>query len=597
MNLLASSYKQKNQLKSIISGRKITTHFQPIVSRDHESVFAYEALCRLNVPNPFGNIEEMFQFSHKAGLTLSLDMCCRANALKLAAEQGINSTESYLFVNVCPTTLMHPGHFVGQTEKLCLENKIDKDRIVLEITEHEAVYNYDLFHKAIEHYRKGGFKIAIDDFGAGYGGLKMLSVVEPDYVKVDKHFLLNCSKSKTNATIMELLSTGCNSLGVAVIVEGVETDEHLDICREMNFDLMQGYHLGRPNPNLLNKEDIDLSKKLSINKTVSFREADCIGGIVSYVEPIQSDMKVTELLDVFNEDPSRLCIPVLHKNELCGLVNRQRFMENSMVGRLGHGLNINYYKTISNVLEKSFLQVPDYLSIEDVAQKIQRREKMAVYDDICVTKNGQYIGVVSVQSVLNSVTKNSIRNARGANPLTGLPGNEFILRQIEKMFSGATNFDVCYIDIDNFKPYNDCYGFNMGDKVIKALGNISDKVIKKWSKEDRIGFAGHIGGDDFILLTKSHGAAKISEEIIAQFEQILPLFHTREEYDSSYYYSTSRSGDKQQFPLLSLSVGVVSTINDGVCSVAEISSLATEVKKKAKAVVGSVVVWNDRVTV
>lgn len=580
------------ELKSIIECFGTTSHFQPIISLKGENVFGYESLCRLPEHPAFQDIEKMFQFAHESGLTYLLDMCCRTSALELADYYGLQDTDSLLFVNICPSTLLHPDHSTGKTEELCQKFGIDKSRVVLEITEQEAVHNYQLFSQAIRHYRDSGFKIAIDDFGAGYGGLKMLSVLEPDFVKIDKHFFCSGSKAKINFTLIDSIFTACHRIGISVIAEGIETQHHLDICQKIGIDLVQGYYFCRPSPGLVDKCDIPIEKNTVKQKHKLNQHT--IGSLVKHVVPVSPQVKTIDLFERLHKNPDELCVPVVEDGRVHGLVNRHRFMEKNMVGRLGYGLNLNYYKNIADVIEESFLQVPDYFSIEDTAQKIHSRPQKLRYDDVCITQNGRYVGTVSVHSVLNAVTQNSINYAKGANPLTGLPGNEFILRTINDMLAHSVHFDVCYIDIDNFKPYNDRHGFEMGDKVIKYLGEVTEKIVEKIVKHDPTSFVGHIGGDDFIFITRPKNSVKVCGDIIAKFTKNLSVFHTKEECASGYYTSKNRQGKIKQFPLLSLSIGVVSTEIHQVESTAEISSLATDLKKQAKAIEGSVVIKDRR---
>lgn len=591
------NYQNKNLhfLEKILEEERLTAHFQPISSIEKQTVFAYEALCRTLDPNPFNNIEVMFDFAHKSGLTLPLDMYCRENALAIASKQNLCNTNSLLFINICPTTLTHPDHSIGTTEFFCQEYNIDKSRVVLEITEQEAVSNFSLFSQTVEHYRKCGFKIAIDDFGAGYGGLKMLSVLEPDFVKIDRHFFKDTKKSKINFNLIDAIFTACHRIGIDVIAEGIETAQDLEVCREIGIDLVQGYYIARPAPELLPSSHIEIQfDSESHLGERHFSEIVCVGDIVKYVEPVSIDHRAKDVLDRFQNNPKLICIPVVDKGRILGLINRHRFMENKMVGRLGYGLNLNYYKTVSEVLEDSFIQVPHYISVEEVSQKIHRRKTITTYDDICVTKSGMYTGTVSVSSVLNAVTENSIKYAKGSNPLTGLPGNEFIQREITKMLSHSIHFDVCYIDIDNFKPYNDRHGFIMGDNVIKAVGEIATAVIQQPDIKNSIAFVGHIGGDDFIVITRPKKSILACEAIIKQFEKKLCEFHTPEECAAGYYTSSDRNNQNRQFNVLSLSIGVVSTEVHSVTSSAEISSLATDLKKRAKQVEGSVVIKDRR---
>jgi diguanylate cyclase (GGDEF)-like protein len=161
------------------------------------------------------------------------------------------------------------------------------------------------------------------------------------------------------------------------------------------------------------------------------------------------------------------------------------------------------------------------------------------------------------------------------------------------MLSQSLHFDVCYIDIDCFKPFNDRHGFEMGDRVIKKVGEILMEAVKRWDKST-IGFAGHIGGDDFIIVSRPKYSVSICEYIIEQFTRAGKTFHTEEEFRNGFYYSIDRHGQQEKFNLLSLSIGIVSTEIHHITSFAEVSSLASDLKKRAKKIDGSVIIRDRR---
>lgn len=593
---LSSTARLKEEaIATLLADQRLTCHFQPIVNRQQGRIFAYEALCRTVGNNPFDTIEELFFTASQCGMILPLDMRCRENAMSLAAGQGFRDRNTLLFINICPTSLLHPDHSVGSTGLLANRYQIDKHDIVLEITEHEAVSNYGLFRKAIDHYRSKGFRIAIDDFGAGYGGLKMLSLLEPDFVKIDRHFFKESPKSSINFNLIDAIATACHRIGIEVIAEGIETEKDLQTCREIGIELVQGYLIARPAEALVSYEALRLPRPAppSHSPTTLFDEVICVGDIASYVVPLSADDRIPEALDRFNANPDLLCLPVLDRGQLCGLISRHRFMETHMVGRFGYGLSLNYYKKIAEILEDDFLTVPHSLSVEDVSRKIRLRHRLSIYDDVCVTRSGKYLGTVAVSAILDAVTENSMMLARGANPLTGLPGNEYIQRRIARMLSQSLHFDVCYIDLDSFKPFNDRHGFEMGDRVIKTVAELMVAALNRLDGQS-FGFAGHIGGDDFILVTRPKNSLAVCQELIDRFADKLPLFHSPEEMRDKTYTSLDRQGIPRQFDLLSLSIGIVSTEIHRIASFAEVSSIATDLKKRAKEIPGSIIVRDRR---
>jgi predicted signal transduction protein with EAL and GGDEF domain len=119
------------------------------------------------------------------------------------------------------------------------------------------------------------------------------------------------------------------------------------------------------------------------------------------------------------------------------------------------------------------------IAIDDVSRRIQSRNNALQYDDICVTRTGKYHGTVPISLLLNSIMERNINLAKGSNPLSGLPGNEFIQREITLRLNQSMHFDVAYIDIDNFKPFNDHYGFERGDFIIKSLAAVITGVLSR----------------------------------------------------------------------------------------------------------------------
>ena len=589
-----SSQAARQTLSALIASNSLTAHFQPLVSLSKRAVFGYEALCRLQGTNPFGTIDQLFEVAQRHGLTLDLDMLCRRNGIAGAAGLDLQNTGCSLFINICPDSLQHRDYSTGLTEQLTQQWGLEKSMVVLEITERDAVSNYDLFQRVIRHYRKSGFRIAIDDFGAGYGGLKMLSILEPDFVKIDRHFFQNQEKSMVNYNLIDAIATACHRIGIDVIAEGIENEMDVKTCMSVGIDLLQGFYLARPQPRLIGSGEICFPEAATpCSSTRVFKHVVCIGDITTYVEPAHADQRALEVLQRFNDQPQIYCLPVMADGQLCGLINRHRFMENHMVGRYGYGLSLNYYKKVADVMERDFLQVPDYCSVEDVSRKVHERHIQTAYDDICVSRSGRYCGMVSVSEVLNAVTENSMNSARGANPLTGLPGNEVIQREIISLLSKSIHFDVCYIDIDSFKPFNDYHGFAVGDQVIKATAALISDCLSLY-ESSQIRFAGHIGGDDFIVITRPKNSMPVCQAVIERFEQLREVFHSPEICRQGYYLAEDRDGLERRFGLLSLSIGVVSTEMYPMVSFAEIASIAGDLKKKAKMKPGSAVVRDRR---
>ncbi len=168
------------------------------------------------------------------------------------------------------------------------------------------------------------------------------------------------------------------------------------------------------------------------------------------------------------------------------------------------------------------------------------------------------------------------------NPLSRLPGNPSIQARVEREIQKGGQFSVLYLDLNNFKAYNDTYGFEAGDRVLKATANLLVKLtIQNENSED---FIGHIGGDDFIVVTGSLARAEeLAQSITHAFDGIAPSFYSKADRERGHIVSTDRQGNIRQFPFLSIAVGIVHNSTRPLHSFAQVSNIGTELKKGAKA--------------
>lgn len=171
------------------------------------------------------------------------------------------------------------------------------------------------------------------------------------------------------------------------------------------------------------------------------------------------------------------------------------------------------------------------------------------------------------------------------NPLTKLPGNITIIKEIQKRIDNSVPFALAYVDIDFFKPFNDKYGFSRGDEVIRLLGRLLTNVVKMQSEEQ--GFVGHVGGDDFVFIIPHEQIEPVCEELIRHFDSIIPSFYDPPERDKGFIEATDREGNKRIFPFLSLSIGVAHNRYKKFTHYGQASEIATELKVYAKKFRGS----------
>lgn len=174
---------------------------------------------------------------------------------------------------------------------------------------------------------------------------------------------------------------------------------------------------------------------------------------------------------------------------------------------------------------------------------------------------------------------------RRVSPLTGLPGNVQIHAELKKRVLNKEEFAVIYADLDHFKEYNDVYGFLKGDEMIKFTARTIVRNIH--SLKDNDCFVGHIGGDDFVAIVSKTDYEDICQNIIAEFDKYVEQYFTEEDLEKGYLEVENRKGILEQFPLTSISIGVVEADCGRFKNILEIGEVGAQVKHAAKTIIGS----------
>jgi diguanylate cyclase (GGDEF)-like protein len=166
------------------------------------------------------------------------------------------------------------------------------------------------------------------------------------------------------------------------------------------------------------------------------------------------------------------------------------------------------------------------------------------------------------------------------NPLTRLPGNIAIIKQIQKRLDDGEIFGLAYLDLDNFKPFNDKYGFVRGDEVLKMLGRLILNTVRQ--KQPHRSFVGHIGGDDFVFIMDVPIIEDTAKEIIDNFNKIIPTFYDIDDRLRGSIESVNRQGKKRNYPFISVSIGITSNESRQFSHYGEMAEVASEMKSYAK---------------
>lgn len=219
-----------------------TMAFQPIVDVEAARVFAYEALVRGPLNEPAADVLAQVTRANR----YSFDQACRVKAITLAANLGLPATGAYLSVNFMPGAVYSPAACINLTLETAGRLSFPLDRLIFEITEGERVEDRAHLVAIAREYNRHGFKMAIDDFGAGYSGLNLLADIEAHVVKLDRGLIQNIHLRPTATAIVEAMVQLGARLQVSVVAEGVETVEEFAALRHCGITLMQGFLIARP---------------------------------------------------------------------------------------------------------------------------------------------------------------------------------------------------------------------------------------------------------------------------------------------------------------------------------------------------------------
>jgi diguanylate cyclase (GGDEF)-like protein len=248
-----------------------------------------------------------------------------------------------------------------------------------------------------------------------------------------------------------------------------------------------------------------------------------------------------------------------------------------------YGRDLHGRKPIRDFLNTAHTIVDINMPLKTLSTLITSGHNNDSQNMFIITQEEQYRGVGNIMDLLRQITELQITSASYANPLSGLPGNVPISEYIKTALEQARGSSVCYVDLDNFKPYNDIYGYEKGDKVILETARILAEV-----SEGEAHFIGHVGGDDFIIIFENGHSEQLCEKIQTEFTQLHPSLYNEKHLAAKGIEAQDRHGNARFFPLLSLSIGMVK-LHDfpDIKTEAELAKHASIAKSLAKKIMGN----------
>ncbi|HCT65448.1 MAG TPA: GGDEF domain-containing protein [Lachnospiraceae bacterium] len=566
----------KEQFFDILNNKKISPRYQPIVSLKSGEIYGYEALSRITLENCCFNTEQMFQIARNLKKIWELEKICRTLSLKNAAGKP---KDKKLFLNV-DANIIHDEEFQnGITLKRLQEYSLSPEDIIFEITERSAIEDLKTFQESVSHYKSQHFKIAIDDVGSGYSGLNRICALSPSLLKIDMAIIRDIDKDSIKQALVMGILRFCQDTNINLVAEGIETKEELKTIIELGVCYGQGYHIAKPQIELIDIA-VDIKntiKNLNSNSKNNVYQSSFLGTVETICKEkigIHYSTKADSIYEEMKKDTSstEVCI-VDDMNYVIGVLTRANLLQ-LFGGRYGY--NLNSKKTVEELMCKNYLAVDSKTAIETVSNMALARTDDKLYDSVVITQKGKYLGIVTIKDLLQTAITIQVSRAVDCNPLTGLPGNRVIEKKIFECIQSDEPFSIIYLDIDNFKAYNDAYGFNNGDLMLQAL---SDCIKKACFYGE---FMGHIGGDDFVIISNSWDVECICKKIIELFTMTIKDLYSLKDWENGYILSKNRFGIEENFPIASLSISALTNKQKRFSNVYEFSKTIAGLKKKCK---------------
>jgi diguanylate cyclase (GGDEF)-like protein len=572
-----------SRLHEIIEQRQLTALFQPVINMQRGEIVGYEGLIRGPSDSPLHSPLNLFKVARANNLSVQVEHLCRRVVLERFAELALPGK---LFLNVSPEMLMEPEARRGETLGYINEIGINPDRVIIELTENQPTYDYDLLRDAVMHYRGMGFQIAIDDLGEGFSSLRLWSELRPEYVKIDMHFVQGINHDPVKLQFVRSIQEIAEESGTLVIAEGIETSTELLMIRDLGIAYGQGYHIARPHPAPASQLSAEVAKSLNTNGVAVYPQKSVFENnvvtamkLLRIVPSVSPDMTNNQVYDVFRADHDLQILPVVDKDIPVGLITRP-----DLIDRFAQPYLRELYgrKPCTLFMDARPLIADKDTSLQDLSQIIVEADRHHLSNGFIITDEGRYLGMGTGHDLMREITQMQIQAARYANPLTLLPGNVPINEHIDRLIQNGARFAACYADLDHFKPYNDVYGYRKGDDVIQLTGRILAANCDP-SRD----FIGHVGGDDFIILFQSEDWEQRCTDILNSFEPAVLEHYSNDDRERGGYISEDRRGRKVFHSLISLSLGVVRVDPGQYLSHHQIATAASEAKKQAKKIPGN----------
>jgi diguanylate cyclase (GGDEF)-like protein len=572
------------ELTQIIRHQLVSIQFQPIVHLGKNAIGGYEALSRGPSDSAFHSPLVLFEAAANAGLIVELELMVMQ---KIVVSFMAQDLPGRLFLNITVDTLLELQSKLPSVLSVLADAGLDHGRLVVELTETRPVLHLDDLEGAVQVLNHAGIAMALDDLGEGFASLKRWLVMKPAFVKIDRHFVDGIHRDPVKQQFIKSIVDIARVSASAVIAEGLEDPADLHTVVRLGIAYAQGYLTGKPETvprKFLAVETTELVRRLvdphpvagQAEKPTPKRTAADLLRAHPFVRTTDTIAEITRL---FRTTEGLNSLPVLAGDgQPVGLVRSLDFLA---LASKPYFHEVYSRKSCVELMSTDMLCFDSSTDLRTVSERTGLLDDRHLVDGFLIIEDGVYKGMGRTTDLIRAVSEMQVFAARYANPLTFLPGNVPIDERIHNLLNQKVEFTVAYWDLNDFKPYNDVYGYAAGDEIIKLTARLLES---HHASQD---FLGHIGGDDFITVFLSNDWEQRVQETLRQFGEEIVHYLEPAHLGANGYQSVSRKGQLVHHALLSLSAGILPVRLGSFTYASEVSQAVSAVKKEAKRLGGN----------
>lgn len=568
----------------------IKATYQPIVNLSSGETIGWEAFTRINDDNCFRFLYNIPSHTEATPFSTIIDKNCFENAIQ---KLGRIHSKHKVFLNIQPQSFQTSAFAPQNISDFIQKYGIKPFQVVFEISSRNSFQNDLSFWDVIDQLKNSGIQFALDDVGSGQSDFRWIADLKPQYLKLDRQFYQNALSETIMKVLLESLVSFCKQMNICMIAERLENLTEIELLVDMGIQYGQGYYLARPNfpkKQAIPGHAIDVVKPSSRVKKCQLMKCNLpIEKYLRQVPIIQHKITILELKEIVSLYTHVTAI-VMDKGKAVGVLENQHVYQILCRHKEGTGSTII---DLAEFMEQNFFVAESEMSAVDVVKMIAKQNMGLMNPPIVVMSKNAPIGIVSFVELQDVFIRYQIDEARDANPLTGLPGNMAIQQALDEYYRIGHPISLIYIDLDHFKVFNDQYGFKRGDQMLLQLSQILSWAIRRKGGEGV--FLGHIGGDDFVIITTPDKAVGICQLVIKSFSRLRNGCYDIKEIKQGYVDSHDRKGLRMQVPLAAVSLAIVDCYDRK--EIAELPARAASMKQYAKTISGNSYVLDRRKTI